>query len=86
MFVIVWAGMVGSTLLGSYILPPRLNSAYYTEFLDMRLNEFVEVQLAQRNTIYFQQYGCCDHLAKIVTEFLKLKFPKLWWGELGLTK
>lgn len=83
----VWAGILANQLFGPYFLPPRLNSEYYKEFLMNNIDDFVneeDVPLAERGIpLYFQQDGCPAHSARIVTDYLNVKFPNRWLGRFG---
>lgn len=80
----VWAGIMGTEILGPVILPERLNGASYLQFLAENLPHFLEdVPLLNRNRIIFQQDGAGPHNARIVTNFLNQQFPGRWMGRYG---
>ncbi|XP_011687036.1 PREDICTED: uncharacterized protein LOC105449477 [Wasmannia auropunctata] len=80
----VWAGIMGTNILGPVILPDTLNSVSYLEFLQENLPDFLEqVPLERRNQILFQQDGAGPHNARIVTNFLNQRFPGRWIGRYG---
>lgn len=80
----VWAGIMGTKILGPVILPERLNGASYVEFLAENLPHFLEeIPLLNRNKILFQQDGAGPHNARIVTNFLNHQFPERWMGRYG---
>ncbi|RLU25143.1 hypothetical protein DMN91_003235 [Ooceraea biroi] len=80
----VWAGIMGTKILGPVILPETLNGASYMEFLMENLPDFLEeVPLINRNKIVFQQDGAGPHNARIVTNFLNQQFPGRWMGRYG---
>jgi hypothetical protein len=80
----VWAGIMGTNILGPVILPDILNGASYMEFLSENIPDFLEeIPLANRNKIIFQQDGAGPHNARIVTNFLNEQFPGRWMGRYG---
>lgn len=80
----VWAGIMGTEILGPVILPDILTGATYKEFLRENLPEFLEeVPLSERNHIVFQQDGAGPHNARIVTAYLNEQFPERWMGRYG---
>ncbi|GFV28514.1 uncharacterized protein TNCV_3984651 [Trichonephila clavipes] len=69
----VWAGIVGDSLFGPYILPPRLDSHKYLVFLQEVLPELLtDVPASIRRRMWFQQNG-----ASCTT---RLSFPKWTWS------
>jgi len=80
----VWAGIMGTNILGPVILPDILNGASYLEFLSTNIPDFLEeVPLAERNKIIFQQDGAGPHNARVVTNYLNGQFPDRWMGRHG---
>lgn len=80
----VWAGIMGTKILGPVILPDVLNGAFYKEFLAENMSDFLEdVPLAERNKIIFQQDGAGPHNARVVTDHLNEQFPGRWMGRYG---
>lgn len=80
----VWAAIIGNNLVGPYFAPSRLNSAWYRDFLEEKMNEFFEsVPLNLRTDTYFQQDGCPPHSANVVTDYLNGRFPGRWLGLKG---
>lgn len=80
----VWAGIMGTKILGPVILPEILNGASYMEFLAENPPDFLEeVPLLERNKIIFQQDGAGPHNARIVTNYLNQQFPGRWIGRYG---
>jgi len=80
----VWAGIMGTNILGPVILPDILNGASYLEFLATNIPDFLEeVPLADRNKIIFQQDGAGPHNARAVTNYLNGQFPDRWMGRYG---
>jgi len=80
----VWAGIMGTKILGPVILPETLNGASYLEFLAENLPDFLEeIPLLDRNRLIFQQDGAGPHNARIVTNYLNQQFPGRWMGRYG---
>ncbi|KYN18868.1 hypothetical protein ALC57_08811 [Trachymyrmex cornetzi] len=76
---------MGKKILGSVILPERLNGASYVQFLTENLPDFLEdVSLLDRNKIIFQQDGVGSHNARIVTNFLIQQLSRRWMGRYGI--
>ncbi|GFV12386.1 transposable element Tcb1 transposase [Trichonephila clavipes] len=77
----VWAGIVDDSLLGPYILPPRLDSHKYLVFLQEVLPELLsDVPAPIRRRMWFQQDGASSHYARHVREYLDRTFPNRWIG------
>ncbi|GFY09750.1 DUF4817 domain-containing protein [Trichonephila clavipes] len=75
----VWAGIMGDSLLGPYILPPRLDSHKYLVFLQEVLPELLtDVPAPIRRRMCFQQDGAPSHYARHVREHLDRTFPNIW--------
>jgi hypothetical protein len=54
----VWAGIIGDNLIGSYLLPPRLNGHIYRIFLEETVPELLQdVPLIVRQQMWMQQDG-----------------------------
>jgi len=80
----IWAGIMGTEILGPVVLPDILTGATYVDFLRNDLPEFLEeVPLLERNKIIFQQDGAGPHNARIVTDYLNEHFPGRWMGRYG---
>ncbi|GFV38866.1 uncharacterized protein TNCV_2814821 [Trichonephila clavipes] len=80
----VWAGIVGDSLLGPYILPPRLDSHKYLVFLQEVLPELLtDVPAPIRRRMWFQQDRAPSHYARHVREHLDRTFPNRWIGRGG---
>jgi len=80
----VWAGIMGTKILGPVILPETLNGASYLEFLAENLPEFLEeIPLFDRNRIIFQQDSAGPHNVRIVTNYLNQQFPGRWMDRYG---
>ncbi|GFX00424.1 uncharacterized protein TNCV_2090741 [Trichonephila clavipes] len=77
----VWAGIVGDSLLGPYILPPRLDSHKYLVFLQEVLPELLtDVPAPIRRRMWLQQDGAPSHYARHVREHLDRTFSNRWIG------
>lgn len=80
----VWAGIVGNTLVGPYILPQILNGEIYKEFLEETLPELLEeIPLNVRQSMYYQHDGAPAHSTTRVKELLNSKYPERWIGRNG---
>lgn len=81
----VWAGILGDTLLGPYVLPERLNGATYLDFLVNVLPEYLDVvPLDIRRQMWFMHDGAPAHFTGAVREFLNNSYPR-WIGRGGPT-
>jgi len=77
----VWAGIMGSQILGPIYLLDNINGANYLEFLQNTMPEFLdEIPLIERNNIIFQQDGARPYNARVVTNYLDQMFPERWMG------
>lgn len=82
----VWAGILGDTLVGPYILPNRLNSMTYLVFLRDILPELLEnVALEDRLNMWFQHDGAPAHFGQNVRDYLDATFEQQWVGRGGPT-
>lgn len=80
----VWAGILGSNIIGPILLEERLTGQEYLRLLRENMGEFLEdVPLAERNNIFFQQDGAPPHSTRIVTGYLNETFPERWIGRHG---
>jgi len=80
----LWAGIMGTEILGPVVLPDVLTGERYVELLRENLPDFLEeVPLLERNKIVFQQDGAGPHNARIVTNYLNEQFPRRWMGRYG---
>lgn len=80
----MWAGIVGDSLLGPYILPPRLDSDKYLVFLQEVLPELLtDVPAPVRRRMWFQQDGAPSHYGRCVRDHLDRTFPNRWIGRGG---
>ncbi|KAF2890076.1 hypothetical protein ILUMI_16097 [Ignelater luminosus] len=54
----VWVGIIGSALVGSHILPPRLHAANFEDFLEDNLLDLLDdIPSAVRRDMWFQMDG-----------------------------
>jgi len=80
----VWAGMIGSFLIGPYILPHRLNGRMYLRFLQEVLPGLLEeVPPEVRNNMWYQHDGAPPHNLLAVQDHLHQNFPGRWIGTGG---
>ena len=71
----VWAGIIGSQIVGPIFLPPRLNSGNYLEFIEEHLVDIMDsLPLARRQRTWFQQDGAPAHSSTIVRNRLNELF------------
>ena len=80
----VWAGIVGSHILGPIFLPQRLTGQSYLHFLR---NDFLDTledcPIAARRGYWFMHDGAPAHFAVNVREHLDRCFPQKWIGRNG---
>lgn len=77
----VWAGIIGTALVGPYFIDGNLNSA---KFLDLLRNQIVpRVQGLGIEFPWFQMDGAPAHSTAAVTNFLNTIFPDKWIGRFG---
>lgn len=85
--IIIWAGIIGDSLVGPYILPERLNGEAYNNFLQNTLpvliNEVVPEHIQQR--MWYQQDEAPAHFRIDVRATLNNMFPNKWIGRGGPT-
>lgn len=74
----VWAGILGSHIIGPYFIEGTLNGPKYLDLLET----VVGPRLTELNMerIWFQQDGCPAHNVQIVKEYLDNSFPDSWIG------
>lgn len=71
----VWAGVIGNILIGPHVLPPRLNSDSYLEFLQHDLPGLLEdVPLQTRRNMIYQHDGAPAHSTTRVINWLQEKY------------
>ncbi|PSN57852.1 hypothetical protein C0J52_05656 [Blattella germanica] len=67
----IWAGIVGDSLLGPYVLPNRLNGRDYTRFLRNQLPCYLEdMSLASRQLMFFMHDGAPVHFSLSARRYL----------------
>ncbi|XP_011864749.1 PREDICTED: uncharacterized protein LOC105560328 [Vollenhovia emeryi] len=80
----VWAGIVGGSLIGPYVLPDRIGGAQYLQFLQDTLHTLLEdVPLNTRQHMWYQQDGAPAHFALPVRRWLDEHYPGRWIGRRG---
>lgn len=83
----VWAGIIGTHVLGPVYLPQTLNAAAYLNFLQTDLPSLLEdVPLSFLNGMVFQNDGCPAHSSLIVKNFLSSEYGSNWIGRNGPIK
>ena len=71
----IWAGVVGSILIGPYILPQRLTAAKYAVFQWEVLPMLMEnVLLAVRKNTWFKHDGAPAHFGEVARDHLTATF------------
>lgn len=80
----VWAGIVGDSLIGPYLMPSPLNGQRYTLFLRDTLPLLLEdVPLGVRRRMWFQHDGAPAHNAVNARQHLNEVFGNRWIGRNG---
>lgn len=80
----VWAGLFHNQFIGPYVLPDRVNSENFLEFLETSFPELMEeVPLNLRHNMWFQLDGCPAHYGRRVRNWLRENFPERWIGRGG---
>lgn len=80
----VWAGIIGDSLIGPYILPNRLNGAAYRNFLENTLPNLIEdIPLKVLRNMWFMHDGAPAHFSKVSREYLDRRFAGRWLGRSG---
>ena len=80
----IWAGIVGTHLLGPVILPGRLTGAAYLQFLQTTLPVLLEsVPLAMRRNLWFQHDGAPAHFSVDTRAQLTIDYGDQWIGRGG---
>lgn len=86
----VWAGIIGSRIIGPFIIHENLTGDIYLNLLrhsvlPQLINLFPNPANPQllRNDIYFQQDGAPPHYARNVRFYLDETFPNRWIGRRG---
>jgi len=82
--VIVWCGLLGNKLIGSFVFDNNLKGNTYEVFLRNELPGLLEdIPLMIRSQMYFQHDGASPHYTWRVREYLNDYFPNRWLGHGG---
>lgn len=82
--VLVWAEIIGNRLIGPHILPHRLNSEAYLQFLRDDLPCLLEnISLQLRRDMWFQHDGAPAHTTNRIRDWINSKYPNRWIGRNG---
>lgn len=77
----VWAGIIGSNLIGPVFFPNHLNAERYLLFLQETLPELLEdLPLDLRRRMWFLHDGAPPHFGLNVRNHLHVQFPDRWIG------
>lgn len=80
----VWAGIIGSNLIGPFVLEERLNGVVYLQFLQQHLNNLLEeVPLQIRGQMWYMHDGAPPHFHGLVRQYLSNAFGNQWIGRGG---
>lgn len=80
----VWAGIIGNTLIGPFVLEERLNGEIYLQFLQQNLNNLLEdVHLDRRMQMWYMHDGAPPHFHRVVRQHLTNVFGPRWIGRGG---
>ena len=80
----VWAGIVGNTLVGPYLMPSPFTGHSYMMFLQNVLFQLLEdVPLAIRRGMWYQHDGAPAHYYAGARHFLDAQFTNRWIGRNG---
>lgn len=81
--IMVWAGVVGDTLIGPHIFEGNLNGERFLDFLQHSLPLLLDhLNQEQRDCLIFQQDGATPHFTAEVRHWLTLNYPT-WIGRGG---
>lgn len=82
----VWAGIIGSRLVGPFVLPARLTGEIYLNFLRVHLPGLLEeIPLQIRRNMWFMHDGAPAHFTLVVRNFLNTTYGHRWIGRGGPT-
>jgi hypothetical protein len=71
----MWVGIIGNCVVGSYLLPDRLNGPAYCVFLQEMLPVLLEdVPLAVQHDMWFQHDGVPAHFSAQTQQHLNTQF------------
>lgn len=80
----VWAGLIGTRVVGPFFIEGNLNANSYEELLRTRvIPSLMELLGPQFQQIWFQQDGAPPHFALQVRQLLDTTFPEKWIGRRG---
>lgn len=83
----VWAGILGSEIIGPFFIDGNLDGAKYIILLHNQIVPEMRASAARQNIVwdhvYFQQDGAAAHYARLVRDYLDMVFPNRWIGRLG---
>jgi len=80
----VWCGIHNNRIIGPYFFNEPLNGHSYRVFLQQQLPELLEeVNLQERQSMWFQQDGAPPHFHRAVREYLDQEYPQRWIGRGG---
>jgi hypothetical protein len=82
----VWAGIIGTHLIGPFVLPARLTGENYLNFLNVDLPSLLEeIVLEIRRAMWFTHDGTSAHFTLNVRHFLNVSYGPQWIGRGGPT-
>jgi hypothetical protein len=82
----VWAGIIGTHLIGPFVLPARLTGENYLNFLNVDLPGLLEeIPLEIRRAMWFMHDGAPAHFTLNVRHFLNVSYGPQWIGRGGPT-
>lgn len=83
----VWAGILGSQIIGPFFINGNLNGARYLELLQTEIVPAIRNAAKAQNfdmmDVYFQQDGAPAHFSLTVRNYLNNVFPQRWIGRGG---
>lgn len=80
----VWAGIVGSYVIGPFFFEETVTGAIFRQFLENHLDELLlHIPQHQRETMWFQLDGAPAHYDLRVRNFLNIRFGERWIGRGG---
>lgn len=79
----IWIGLIDGYLIGPHVLPHRLNSHLFLNFLTDHLHNYLEeVPLAIRQDSWIQMDGAPAHLGRNISIWLRENFGQRWIARL----
>lgn len=80
----VWAGIMGTHIIGPFFFDQHLTSQIYLDFLQNHFNDLLDdVPLATRRCMWFLHDGAPPHYAAQVRQFLDVVYQHKWIGRGG---